>query len=84
MGQLLVAEEARAAFAKTVSSVEELDLVWEGPEAQAIRTAEEEAIILCYAAQSQFDQTQQREAFAEVPWMPSELREVVQVALNCP
>ena len=84
LGELLVAEEARAGFAETVTSVDELDLVWEGPEAQAIRVAEEKAIVLCYAAQSQFDQTEQREAFAGVPWMPTKLREVVRVALNCP
>ena len=84
LGELLVAEEARAAFTETVTSVDELDLVWEGPEAEAIRIAEEKAIVLCLAAQAQFDETEQREAFAGVSWMPTELREVVRVALNCP
>ena len=84
MAKLLAAEESRAAFADTVSSIDDLDLVWEGPEAEAIRAAEGEAIILCYAAQSQFDATQQREELADIPWMPSELKEVVRVALDCP
>lgn len=84
MAKLLVAEEHRALFAETVTSADELDLVWEGPEAQAIRAAEEEAMVLCYAAQSQFDATEQREGLADVPWMPPELKEVVRVALNCP
>ena len=84
MGKLLIAEEARAAFAETVTSTDELDLVWEGPEVRAIRAVEEEAIVLCYAAQSRFDATEQREALEDIPWMPSELKEVVRVALDCP
>ena len=84
MGSLLVAEEARAAFADTVESVEGLAQVWEGPESAAVARAEEEAIVLCRAAQAQFDATEQREAFADVPWMPAELKEVVNVALDCP
>lgn len=84
MGSLLVAEEARAAFADTVESAEDLPQVWEGPESAAVARAEEKAITLCRAAQAQFDATEQREAFADVPWMPSELKEVVNVALDCP
>lgn len=84
MGGLLVAEQARAAFADTVESVDDLAQVWEGHESAAVRRAEEEAIVLCRAAQAQFDATEQREAFADVPWMPAELKEVVNVALDCP
>lgn len=84
MGELLVAEEARLEFAETISSVDELNMVWEGPAGQRVRAAEEKAIVLCYAAQSRFDETQDRAAFADVPWMPSELKEVVRVSLDCP
>lgn len=84
MAELLAAEAARAEFAGGVSSDDELELVWEGPQAQAIRGAEQEAIVLCRAAQSQFDATEQREELAYVPWMPPELKEVVRVALDCP
>ncbi len=84
LASLLTAEEARAAFARTVSSVEELDQVWEGPEAQAVRAAELQAIELCYAAQGQIDATEDREGFRHVPWIPSQLQEVVRVSFNCP
>lgn len=84
LADLLAAERARAAFAKTVSSVEDLNQVWEGSEAQAVRDAELRAIELCYAAQSQVDATEEREAFADVPWMPARLQEVVLVSFNCP
>ena len=83
-GNLLTAEEERAAFADTVDSVEALPLVWDGPESDAVRAAEADAIVLCRAAQAEFDATEQREAFAKVPWMPSELKEVVSIALDCP
>jgi hypothetical protein len=84
MGNLLVAEEVRAEFADTVTSTIELGSVWEGREAQAIRAVQEEAIVLCYAAQAYFDETERREILTDVPWMPSELKEVVRVALDCP
>ncbi len=84
LGSLLTAEEARAVFADTVSSVEELDQVWVGPQAQAVRAAELQAIELCYAAQGQIDATEDREAFGDLPWIPSQLQEVVRVSFNCP
>jgi hypothetical protein len=71
-------------FAKTVVSIEDLDQVWEGPEAQAVRAAEMQAIELCYAAQDQIDATEDREAFGDTPWIPSQLKEVVRVSFNCP
>jgi hypothetical protein len=84
LAALLTAEEARLEFANTVSSVEDLDQVWEGPEAQAVRAAELQAIELCYAAQGQVDATEDRAAFGDLPWIPSQLQEVVRVSFNCP
>ena len=85
LSRILVAEEERAAVAATVRSVDELDQVWEGPTAQAVRAAEEEAIVLCRATQERFDDTEAGgdEAFGG-PWIPAELQEVVRVALGCP
>jgi hypothetical protein len=84
LGRLLVAEEERAAFAETVDSVAELDQVWEGPEAEAVREIAQEAMAICVAAQAQFDATADREVFADLPWIPPEMREVVVVAFGCP
>ena len=80
---LLSAQEAWAAFAKTVTTIEELDQVWEGPEAQAVQAAGLEAVDLCYAAQDHIDATRDREALEDVPWIPVELKEVVRVSFNC-
>jgi hypothetical protein len=84
MGDLLVAEEARADFADTITSVDDLQPVWDGPASQAVTAAEDKAIVLCYAAQSTFDATQERDLLSEVPWMPADLKDVINVALNCP
>lgn len=82
--KLLAAEEARSAFAARIESVDDLDLVWEGPEAQLVTAAQREAIQLCYAAQEFVDATEAREDLADLPWIPEELKEVVRVAFGCP
>ncbi len=84
LDRLLETEEVRTAFVETISDVADLDLAWEGPEAQAVLDAERQAIVLCYAAQERFDATAEREGLQNVPWMPQEMKEVVRVALNCP
>lgn len=82
---LLIAEEARAAFADTIDSVGEITTMWEGPESQAVRNAEEDAMVLCYAAQERLDRIAEvGEEFSEVPWMPIEMKSAVRVALGCP
>lgn len=84
MGTLLAAEEARADFAATVDSAEGLTQVWEGPESQAVRAAELQAIELCSAAQDQIDDTESREGLGDVVWIPAEMKEVVRVSFGCP
>lgn len=82
--RLLAAEAARAAFAETIESVDDLDLVWDGPQARAVTASESEAIQLCYAAQKFVDGTDARDEFVDLPWIPLELKEVVRVAFDCP
>jgi hypothetical protein len=40
-------------------------------------------IAFCQEGQAEFDATADREVFDDVPWIPSELQEVVRVALGC-
>jgi hypothetical protein len=81
----LIAEVARATFADSIDSVEEITAVWEGPESQAVRRAEEDAVVLCYAAQERLDETAEgAEALSDVPWMPTEMKSAVRVFLDCP
>jgi hypothetical protein len=81
---LLAAEEARAQRAASLQTVDEIDQIWTGTENETVRALEQKAIELCTAAQSQFDATQERQVFTDNYWVPPELKDVVQVALDCP
>jgi hypothetical protein len=84
--RLTAAERALAARAVTLDFEEATDhgLWWNTPEGRAALTADAEAIAICQAGQEEFDETQHREVFADTPWIPPEMKEVVQVALGCP
>lgn len=58
------------------------DLV-NSPQARAALATEDEIISFCLAAQAQFDATADRQAFEDMPWIPSELQEVVEVVFGC-
>jgi hypothetical protein len=49
----------------------------------SLKAHDEEVTQICVVAQGAFDETVDREAVAEVPWMPPEMKEVVRVAFGC-
>ena len=61
----------------------ELSGLWDSPEGRAFHAIDAEAIALCRAAEAEFDATEDRAVFAETPWIPAELREVIEVAFRC-
>jgi hypothetical protein len=69
-----------AARAGTASDWEELS---ETPEMAAYRAALAADNESCAEFQAQLDATTQRGAFADTPWMPGELTEIVEYALAC-
>lgn len=83
MTRLTAAEEALAQRAEDVETMDELSLLMDSPEFLAANAAQQEIIAFCQAMQAKFDATTAREAFVDVPWMPSELQEVVVVAFGC-
>ena len=54
------------------------------PEGRAADAVLEEVFAFCRASQEEFDATQERESFDEMPWLPSQMKEVVRVAFGCP
>jgi hypothetical protein len=78
--RLATTHDALAQRALEVRSFEELV---DSPEAAAALAAEYEIINFCLAAQAQFDATADRGGFEDVPWIPSELQEVVEVVFGC-
>jgi hypothetical protein len=80
LGRLLAATEAWAVRAETAGSLDELQ---ESSEALAYWDLDAEMSQLCLELQSRLDATAEREIFAEVPWVPGEMKEVVSLVLGC-
>ena len=80
LGQLLAVQEVWAVRAETAGSLDELE---ESPEAVAYWDLEAEMRPLCLEFQSRLDATAEREIFAEVPWVPSDMKEVVELVVAC-
>jgi len=83
MERLVEAETALADRVMTLESTDGIDSIWDTPEGIAARTADEDAVALCLAAQSEFDETADRSELKDVPWIPSEMKAVVVVAFGC-
>ncbi len=78
------ADEALAARVATMDSVTEHRPWQDTPEGQASLALLEEVYAFCRASQAEYDATQDREGLQDVPWLPSEMTEIVSVAFGCP
>ncbi len=77
-------EEALAARAGIAEHTEAgWEALSESPEMAAYRAAIGEGKDLCDGFQAKLDTTAERGVFADVPWLPSELTEIVEAALGC-
>ncbi len=83
VNRLTTAQDALARRAEAVETEDELNLLFDSPEAQAANAAQEEMIAFCQGAQAQFDATADREPLQGMPWIPTELQEVVLVFFGC-
>ena len=73
-------EEALATRAATAADWEELSA---SPEMAAFRAAYAEDKQQCIDLQAQLDATAERGDFADTPWIPSEMKEIVNAVLGC-
>jgi hypothetical protein len=64
-------------------SVEGWTALSESPEVAAYRSAIAEGKQICDGFQARLDATAAAGAFADTPWIPSEMKEVVEAALGC-
>jgi hypothetical protein len=80
MAKIILAEEALAARASAVVGWEEFS---QSSEAAAYRAALAEGKTVCTDFQAKLDATAARGVFADTPWIPSDLKEVVDAALGC-
>ncbi len=73
-------EEALADRARTAANWEELS---ESPEMKDYRAAIAKDKQACIDFQNELDATEARGAFADTPWIPAELKEIVDAVLGC-
>ena len=74
---------ARAALAVRAGTATDWEELSETPEMAAYRTAVAEDKQTCIDFQADMDATEERGAFADTPWLPGELKEVVSALLGC-
>jgi hypothetical protein len=80
LGRILAVQEAWAVRAETAGSLDELQ---ESSEALASWELDAEMALLCLEIQSSLEATAEREIFAEVPWIPGDMKEVVELVVAC-
>jgi hypothetical protein len=81
--RLVYAGDAMAQRTEAVQSEAEFGELFTSPEALAVEEARVEIITFCLERQAEFDATADRETFADTPWIPPEMQEVVLVAFGC-
>jgi DNA-binding Lrp family transcriptional regulator len=73
-------ERALATRAGQVSSWEELE---RSAELEAYKVMGAEGLMVCRELQAKLDATEARVVFADTPWIPGEMKEVVDAVLGC-
>ncbi len=79
----MAAEQAVFEQASVITDLGEIGRLWETPAGQAARIADVQAIAIYQAAEAAINSTQDRQQFLGMPWVPTELQEVVSVAFGC-
>jgi hypothetical protein len=77
--RIITAQEVFAAQAMQATGLEELD---QSAEAQTYRAMQAD-VFICQELQTRIDATAAHAAFADVPWIPGAMKEVVEVTLWC-
>ncbi len=78
--RIISAQEAFAARAETATGLEELEQSTEG---QAYRAMVAESVSVCQEFQARIDATADRDIFVDTPWIPGDLKEVVEATFGC-
>jgi hypothetical protein len=81
--RLTATETELADFVMAAETAEEARTVWESPAGDAARAVDAESLAICDAAQASIDATQDRDAFSDTPWIPPEMKEVIEVTFKC-
>lgn len=80
LGRVLDATETWADSSEMASSLDELQ---SSSEALVYWDLDAEMVLLCTEFESKLDAIAEREVFADVPWIPGDMKEVVKLAGGC-
>ncbi|MDH3606900.1 MAG: hypothetical protein OER12_07880 [Acidimicrobiia bacterium] len=82
--RITAADQALADLTATFDTVTDHWQWVDSPEGRASDALLEEVFAFCRASQAAYDATQDRQGLQDLPWIPSEVSEVVSVAFGCP
>lgn len=81
--QLTTAEKALATRVSSFETVTEPEQWWKTPEGKAVQDMDEEINEFCQVVQARYDATIERVILSDVPWIPSDMKEMVQIDIGC-
>lgn len=81
--QSVNAEIALAARVSSFETVTEPEQWWATSEGQAVQAMDEEINSFCRVVQARYDETIERIVLSDVPWIPSDMKEIVQIDIGC-
>jgi hypothetical protein len=81
--RLTTAEEALALRVASFETATEPGQWWNTAEGDTVRAVDEEIDAFCRIFQARYDATIERTGLADVPWIPPEMKEVVQIDIGC-
>jgi hypothetical protein len=82
-GKLVAAERALAVRVGSYETVTGPEQWWKTAEGAAVDAVEEEIYSFCLVFQSAYDATVERLVLSDVPWIPSDMKQAVQVDIGC-
>ena len=81
--KLVVAESALAVRVISFDTATVPEQWWDTAEGEAVGAVEDEIYSFCLVFQAMYDRTVERIALSDVPWIPPQMKEIVQVDIGC-
>jgi hypothetical protein len=79
----ITAEKALAARVISFDTVTGPEQWWGTTEGKAVQALDEEINAFCQVVQARYDATIERVILSDVPWIPSDMKEMVQIDIGC-
>lgn len=81
--QLTAAEKALATRVGSYETVTEPDQWWSTPEGQNVQAMDEQINAFCQVVQARYDASIERIVLVDVPWIPSDMKEIIRIDIGC-